>query len=103
MGEFTPDFSIPPAGQHLWEIYFALHESVSRAKEGVYHLIPPTEYEAWFRLTDTLVYPTEYDILVAMDRAYCSEANKELEDVRTKQQEEQQRQIEESRNKRGRR
>jgi hypothetical protein len=103
MGEPTPNFDVPMSGKYLWDIFFALHHSISRAAEGVYHLIPPSEYDAWFRLTNTLVYAAEYDILVAMDRAYCTEANKELEDVRTKQQEEQQRQIEESRNKRGRR
>lgn len=67
---------------------------MSRTAEGVYRLIPPTEFEAWIRLTGTLVYPVEYDILVAMDQVYCEEANKELEDSRSKQQEKQQRQME---------
>lgn len=101
MGEFTPEFNIPTAGKYLWDIYFSLHDSVSRSTEGIYHLIPPSEYEAWFRLTDILVYPIEYDILVAMDRAYCFEANKELEDVRSRREEEQRRQVEETRSRRG--
>lgn len=76
-------------------------KSVSRVLEGAYHIISPTEFEAWFRLTGTLVYPREYDILSAMDRIYCIEANKELESIRSKRQDEQQRQMEQT--KKGRR
>jgi hypothetical protein len=50
---------------------------------------------------DMLVYPSEYDILVAMDRAFCDEANKELEDKRSRQQEEQQRQVDLAKSQRG--
>lgn len=96
MGEPTPEFNVPLVGKYLWDIYFKIIDSVNRNSDGAYRLIPPSEYEAWFRLTDTLVYPFEYDILTAMDKAYCDEANKELEDIRSRRQEEQQRQIEEA-------
>lgn len=102
VGEITPEFHVPNAGMYLWRIYMDICASVDRIVEGAYRLIPPSEYSAWFRLTDTLVYPLEYDILIAMDRAYCEEANKEIEDVRSRRQEQQQKEIEQSR-KRGKR
>lgn len=51
-------------------------------------MVPPSEFEAWCRLTGALVYPTEYDILTAMDRMYCDEANKELDADRSRREEE---------------
>lgn len=101
--EPTPEFIIPDAGHFLWNIYFRISEAVSRTHDGIYHLIAPSDYEAWFALMDMLVYPNEYDILIAMDRSYCEEANKELEDKRSRQQEEQQRQIDQAKNQRARR
>lgn len=98
--EYTPEFSIPEHGKYLWDIYHNISESVSRTVEGYYRLIPPSEYEAWFRLTGTLVYSCEYDILVAMDREYCLEANKELDDIRSRAQEEQMREIEKNKRRR---
>lgn len=77
-----------------------LNNSINRNLEGSYKLIPPSEYEAWCRLTGTLVYPSEYDILCAMDRMYCEEANKELEDYRSRKYEEQQREVEQARKRR---
>lgn len=97
--EYTADFIIPESGQFLWEIYETIARGISRSGDGGYSLIPPTEFEAWCRLTGTLVYPHEYDILVAMDRVYCEEANKELEAQREARLEEQRREAE--RNRRG--
>lgn len=101
VGEITPSLSIPYAGEHLWDIFHTLNRCVHRVIEGYYRLIPPTEYEAWFRLTRTLVYPTEYDILCSMDRIYCEEANKELEDLRSRREDEQRREMNDSFKKRG--
>lgn len=98
-GEHTPEFIIPEMGQHLWDIHRSIIRNVSRFSDGAYRLISPCEFEAWFRLTRTLVYPKEYDILAAMDGVYCEEANKELEDIRSKQQEQQIRDIEKSKSK----
>lgn len=84
----TPAFNVPEVGQYLWQIFQSAIKSISRVSEGVYSLIPPTEWESWFKLTCTIVYPREYDILVAMDRVYCEEANKELEDIRAQRDEE---------------
>jgi hypothetical protein len=86
--EISPQLIIPESGQYLWELYHQLHRSIPRVSDGYYRLIPPTEFECWCRLTGTLVYPTEYDILVAMDRMYCEEANKELDADRERSQEE---------------
>lgn len=96
VGEYTPPFEIPDAGRFLWDIHQRIMKSISRTVEGFYRIIPPTEFEAWFRLTGTLVYSREYDILSAMDRVYCEEANKELENIRSKRQEEQERQMQQA-------
>lgn len=79
---------IGESAQYLWDIYHSLHVAIPRISDGYYRLIPPTEFECWCRLTGTLVYPTEYDILNAMDRAYCEEANKELDSDRERQRQE---------------
>lgn len=94
IGEFTPDFKIPETGKYLWDIHRDISSSVSRTNDGWYRLISPVEFQAWFNLTRAIVYPTEYDILCAMDRVFCEEANKELEDVRSKKEDEQKRQME---------
>ncbi len=96
VGEYTPSFDIPVYGRFLWDIHQNIMKSVSRTFEGFYRMIPPTEFEAWFRLTGTLVYPKEYDILSAMDRVYCEEANKELENINSKRREEQERQMQQA-------
>jgi hypothetical protein len=93
-GEPTPAFVVPEIGQFLWDIYQRISRSVSRTHDGYYRLINPSEYLAWFQLTGTLVYPVEYDILTGMDCVYCDEANKELEDIRSQQNEEQKRELE---------
>ncbi len=90
----SPSLVIPEAGQFLWDIFHKLHRSISRVSDGYYRMIPPSEFEAWCRLTGTLVYPTEYDILNAMDRTYCEEANMELDADRTRQSEESKRDTE---------
>lgn len=94
LGEYTPEFVIPSAGKYLWNLYHALSKSVSRVREGYYHVIPPSEYRAWLQITDNLVYPSEYDILLEMDIAFCDEANKELESNRSKREEQRRREIE---------
>ena len=101
--EYTPELIIPEAGNHLWNLYHSIRNSVYRIHDGSYHLIPPSEYLAWIQLTDNIVYPYEYDILVEMDIAFCEELNKELESNRNKREEQQQRDIDAARqqNRRG--
>lgn len=78
----------------MWDIHQRIIHAVPRIHDGYYHIIPPSEFEAWFRLTGTLVYTWEYDILVGMDAVYCDEANKELEDLRERRTEEFNKQME---------
>lgn len=85
-GVLTPLFCIPDSGKYLWDIYLQIIKQINRISEnGAYVLIPPSEWKAWFDLTGTIAYPREYDILTSMDRIYCEEANKELEDIRAKE------------------
>lgn len=101
MGETTPPFILPSELKHVWDWFVSLNASVSRIKDGHCYLIPPSEYLAWIRLTGNIVYPYEYDIMVDMDKAFCDETNKEFQSIRSKQEEEQLRQVEEAkRNKR---
>lgn len=78
VGIASPDFNLPTEGLYLWQWYQDVNSSVSRTRDGYYFLIPPSEYLAWSKLTGNLINPTEYDILKAMDEAFCSEVNKEI-------------------------
>lgn len=100
VGEFAPELNIPSDGYYIWEWFIDLNNAVSRIKDGICYMIPPSEYLAWCKLTGNIVYPVEYDILKSMDEVFCRETNLEIESVRSRQQEEQQRQVEESRMKR---
>jgi len=86
----TPPFIIPPEAKYIWDWYFSLHEKVARYREGCYHPIPPSEYLAWATLTGIIVYPWEYDIMMAMDAVFCDETNKEIENLRIREREKQQ-------------
>lgn len=66
-------------------------------------MLPPSEIKAWSELTGNDLYPVEYDILVAMDQSYCSETNKEFQNIRSKQEEAQKKQVDEARKRKGRR
>lgn len=56
-----------------------MDERISRINDGVCARIPPSEWDAWQRLTGELVYPEEFAILAAMDRAYCTGVIGEIE------------------------
>lgn len=103
MGVDSPPFFLPENGRYLWNWFGRLNTSYSRIHDGVCKLIPPSEFYAWSELTGVLVSPEEYDILQAMDIAYCEETNKELQSVRAKREEEMKRQVEEAKAKRSRR
>ena len=78
MGLMSDAFYLPDSGRYLWEWFGNLNSSVSRIEDGLCRAIPPSEYYAWSKMTGTIVYPVEYDILTAMDLEYCKELNKEL-------------------------
>lgn len=70
---------MPPAGNYLWEWYFALSDQLSRIDEhDNVKPIPPSEFIAWCEATRAIVYPSEYAILCAMDVAWRDETTKEL-------------------------
>lgn len=84
----TPEMVVPVAGQHLWDWYFGLSGMLQRTREGICEPIPPSEYAVWIdRFCGEIVYPHEYAILAAMDVAFCDEMNKELDDLRARQEE----------------
>jgi hypothetical protein len=69
---------VPAAGKHLWDWYFDIDARVSRIGDDVCKRIPPSEWLAWATLTGHVVYSWEYDILAAMDAAYCAGVNGEI-------------------------
>lgn len=46
--------------------------------DGVCLKIPPSEWLAWQSITGHVVYSVEFDILAAMDHAYCAAVNEEI-------------------------
>lgn len=84
----VPPLDIPPAGEYLWDWYMDATSRVRRVVEGVCGPMPPSDWLAWAEITGNIVYRWEYDILAAMDVAFCDEMNKELEAKREAHQEE---------------
>ena len=74
---------------------------MQRVMEGICRPIPPSEWFAWSHLTGNVVNQVEYDILVAMDREFCDETNKELRALDARRQEEHQKQLDEQSKVRG--
>ena len=80
MDEKNQEPEVPTAGTHLWEWFFDINERISRSDlDRGCRRLPPTEWVAWGTLTGHVVYSWEYDILAAMDAAYCSAVNEEIE------------------------
>lgn len=98
--EYSPEFSIPLIGRYLWDWYFDLSESLTRVRDGICEPIPPSEFIAWKTATGQIVYPSEYDILRAMDVAFCDEMNAEIEASRLRSKEAQEKQLAENKRKR---
>lgn len=80
----APKIEIPDEYARVWFLFFRLSDQVSRIREGVCGRIPPSEYEAWFRLTKTHVTNEEYELMVDMDEAFCIAMNAELDELRPK-------------------
>lgn len=85
-GKETPEATVPVAGRYLWELFNDLKVSIPRRAEGYYHLIPPTEYLAFFKLKGLLISPWEYDTLKSMDLVFCNERNLEENAARERRQ-----------------
>lgn len=83
----TPELDIPDYAEYLYEWYFAISNRLRRVSDGVCAPIPPSEFLAWVTLTGNLVRGFEYDILSAMDLAFCDEMNSELKDFREREKE----------------
>lgn len=102
MDQACPDLDIPFAARHIWEWYFEVSDAVDRRSDGKCCPIPPSEFEAWARLSGNIVYPHEYAILRTMDAVYCDEMNKELQDYHTRTREQQKKDMDEARKSYGR-
>ena len=84
--KMAPELDIPDEGRHLWDWFSQLSRGVRRLSEGRANPITWIDYLSWSQVVGLLVRPVEYDILHAMDVAYCDEVNKELEDYRARMQ-----------------
>lgn len=76
----TPDFEIPPAGEYLWEWFTKLSNAIYRVDfNGYYYCLPPSEILAWCKFTRIDLTENEFEIISAMDNAFCKELNAEIE------------------------
>jgi len=85
--EDTPfvDLNETESGWQFWEWYWSVSRRIRRVRDNACEPIPPSEFEAWCRLTNTIILPLEYEILCAMDDAFCAEMNSELSDYNERQ------------------
>lgn len=81
-------------------MFWNLNHRIGRIRDGICYPMPPSEILAWCELSGTIVDHIEYAIICAMDDAFCSETNKQLNDYRTRQQEQQRADLEAARAKR---
>lgn len=102
-GETSPLLIIPPDGAYLWRHYWAISESVVRIQDGICRPIPPSEFNAWTAASGEVLYHHEYEILRAMDAAYCEEMNRELADFRDRQKAEQEKAMADAKRGKGKR
>ena len=63
-----------------WEWYWEISNNLTRVVDGGVRHIPPSEFLAWAQMTGRIVYPSEYAILQAMDRAFCTMTGQEIKD-----------------------
>lgn len=70
-----PLLVIPEAGEYLWNWFWDIRNSLRQVLDGAAIPIPPSEFIAWAELTGQVVWPSEYAILRAMDKVFCSETN----------------------------
>jgi hypothetical protein len=88
MNQPVPTLDVPEFGRYLWDWYFDISGRIRRMRDGVCEPIPPSEYVAWVELTGSIIYPSEFAILCAMDDQYCSEMSNEAKDYRQRLQDE---------------
>lgn len=96
----TPDFEIPEDGLYLWDWFIDINNSIHRIDfNGYYCNIPPSEFLAWSTLKKCDLRSEEYDILKAMDNAFCKELNADINADRQREDERRKREMEASKNK----
>ena len=62
------DPEVPPAGEHLWSLFWELH--AGRGSNGwTVETLRPADIEAWARLTGICLDPWEARALLRMDQA----------------------------------
>lgn len=75
----VPEMYLPENFEYIWEWFFDLAQNVDRAGDGYTKPIPFDAYDVWERKTGNIVRPFEYDILRAMDHAFCLAMTKEIQ------------------------
>ena len=83
----SPEIEIPPGANHFWEWYFELANGISRVSDGVCYPANWSEFFAWSQVMETPLKSWEFEILRAMDIAFCAETNIEFEAYRERQKE----------------
>lgn len=86
-GILIPSMPIPAEWWYVWDWFLDLNDMVNRSGDGYCRRVEPGVYFEWARLGGHIVSPSEYDILKAMDHAYCNAMNSEISDRRARMQE----------------
>lgn len=93
--EDAPDFEIPVYGEYIWELFSKLSNAIHRIDfNGYYYNLPPSEINAWCKLSNTDITSIEYDILSAMDNVFCREINADKSATMTRKFEEDKKEME---------
>lgn len=81
----TPDYELDFCALFYFDLYFRISDRLQRVKDGCCSPIEPVQFQAWLALTNSVVYPWEYDMLGEMDLAFCQEMNAEIEAYQQRQ------------------
>lgn len=83
-GVLVPSMPIPSEWWYVWDWFLDLNDMVNRSGDGYCRRIEPAVYMEWATLSGHIVSPSEYDILKAMDHAYCNAMTSEISSRRSR-------------------
>lgn len=80
----SPEVDVPEIGMFLWNWFWELRESSAPGFSGP-SPISNQELVAWVSLTGNVVRREELKVLKSMSSRYCSEIDKESEEIRARE------------------
>ena len=83
----VPEIEIPEDYEYIYLWFWEINGMVDRAGDGYCRPITPGDYKHWIDISGNIVTPLEYDILRAMDVAYKTAMEREMNERRLRAQE----------------